>query len=60
MPEFRWPVLVLMAAGGLGGGVLGRQLNRRMQGEAVEKLFMALMVVIICISVFNTWRYAAG
>jgi hypothetical protein len=31
-----------------------------MQGEAVEKLFMALMVVIICISVFNTWRYAAG
>ena len=60
VPEFRWPVLVLMAAGGLGGGVLGRQLNRRMQGEAVEKLFMALMVVIICISVFNTWRYAAG
>ena len=60
VPEFRWPVLALIAAGGLGGGVLGRQLNRRMQGEAVEKLFMALMVVIICISVFNTWRYAAG
>ena len=58
VPEFRWPVLALMAAGGLGGGVLGRRLNRRMKGEAVERLFIALMAVIICISVFNTWRYA--
>ncbi len=60
VPEFRWPVLALMAAGGLCGGVLGRKLNRRMKGEAVERLFIALMAVIICVSLFNTWRYSAG
>ncbi len=58
VPEFHWPVLALMAAGGLGGGVLGRRLNRKMKGEAVERLFIALMAVIICVSVFNSWRYA--
>ena len=57
VPDFRWPVLALMAAGGLGGGVLGRQLNRRLRDEDVERLFVVLMVVIICISLFNTWRY---
>ena len=60
VPDFRWPVLVLMAAGGLGGGVLGRRLNRRMSGAAVEGLFVALMVVIIGISLFNAWRYSVG
>jgi hypothetical protein len=59
VPPFRWPVLALMVAGGLGGGILGRRLNRRMKGEAVERLFIALMAVIICISLFNTWRYSS-
>ena len=57
VPAFRWPVLALMAAGGLGGGILGRRLNRRIKGETVERLFLLLMAVIICISLFNTWRY---
>ena len=58
VPDFRWTVLALMAAGGLGGGVLGRRLNQRMSGAAVERLFILLMAVIICISLFNTWRYS--
>ena len=58
VPDFRWTVLALMAAGGLGGGVLGRRLNQRMSGAAVERLFVLLMAVIICISLFNAWRYA--
>ena len=58
VPPFRWPVLVLMAAGGIGGGIIGRKLNRRMGNQAVERLFIGLMAVIICISLFNTWRYA--
>ena len=57
VPDFRWPVLALMAAGGLGGGVLGRKLNRQLRDEDVERLFVALMAVIICISLFNAWRY---
>ena len=60
VPDFRWPVLALMVAGGLGGGVLGRKLNQRLRGEGVERLFVVLMAVIICISLFNTWRYSVA
>ena len=60
VPDFRWPVLALMVAGGLGGGVLGRKPNQRLRGEDVERLFVALMAVIICISLFNTWRYSVA
>ena len=58
VPPFRWPVLALMAAGGIGGGIIGRKLNRRMANQAVERLFIGLMAVIICISLFNCARYA--
>lgn len=57
VPTFRWPILLLMVAGGIGGGVIGRALNRRMDNRAVEKLFICLMAVIIVISVYNGWRY---
>ena len=60
VPPFRPAVLALMAAGGVGGGILGRSLNKRMDGRAVEKLFIALMAVIIGISILNCIRYAAG
>ena len=59
VPPFQWPTLLLMVAGGIGGGVIGRALNRRMDNRAVEKLFVCLMVVIVFISVYNGWRYAA-
>ena len=58
VPPFRWPVLALMATGGIGGGIIGRKLNRKMENQSVERLFIGLMALIICISLFNTWRYA--
>ena len=58
VPPIQWPVLALMAAGGIVGGIAGRKLNRRMDDQAVERLFLVLMGVIICISLYNTWRYA--
>lgn len=58
VPPFRWPVMALMAAGGIGGGIIGRKLNRQMENQSVERLFIGLMALIICISLFNTWRYA--
>ena len=60
MPPFRPVVLVLMVAGGIGGGIIGRSLNKRMDDKAVENLFIALMAVIIGISIYNCVRYAAG
>ena len=38
--------------------IIGRKLNRKMANQSVERLFIGLMAVIICISLFNTWRYA--
>ncbi len=58
VPPFEVPALVLMVAGGVLGGMAGRALNKRMDVRAVDKLFIALMVVIMAISCFNAYTYA--
>lgn len=60
VPEFAWSALALMICGGIGGGMAGRAVNKRMDNAAVDKLFMGLMVIIILISVSNTVRYSMG
>ena len=60
VPEFEWLALAFMVAGGIGGGMVGRKLNKKLDNAAVDKLFMGLMAVIICISVYNTVRYAGA
>ena len=60
VPPFRWTTLLLMVAGGIGGGVAGRALNRRIDVKTVDRLFIGLMVLIIGISVYNVWQYAGG
>lgn len=57
VPEFAVPVLLLMVAGGIGGGIAGRAINKHIDSRAVDKLFLVLMGVIILISFYNTWRY---
>jgi len=57
VPEFELLTLVLMVAGGIGGGMAGRVINKRIDSKAVDKLFICLMVVIIGISAWNTYRY---
>ena len=52
--------LALMVAGGIGGGMIGRSLNKRMDNRAVDRLFIGLMAVIIGISIYNGIRYAAA
>lgn len=59
VPQFSPLALVLMVAGGIGGGIAGRSLNKKMDNKAVDKLFIGLMVVIIGISLWNTWKYAS-
>jgi len=58
VPDFEWAALLLMIAGGIGGGMAGRKLNKKLDNAAVDKLFMCLMVVIILISVYNIFRFA--
>lgn len=56
VPEFQWLALVLMVAGGIGGGMIGRSFNKKMDNQAVDKLFMGLLVVIILICCYNTYK----
>lgn len=58
VPDFTWGVLILMVCGGIGGGIAGRQINKRIDNHAVDQLFIILMVIIILISVYNTVRYS--
>ncbi len=57
IPQFNAVWLVLMVFGGIGGGMLGRVLNKKITSKTVEKLFAGLIVVIIFISCYNAWRY---
>ena len=56
VPEFRILALILMVAGGIGGGIVGRKLNKKMDNRAVDKLFIGLMVLIVGICVYNAAR----
>lgn len=60
MPEFRMVALVLMVAGGIGGGVVGRSLSRKMDNRAVDKLYIGFMVLIVVICIYNTVQAFAG
>ena len=60
VPPFAVHTLVLMVLGGIGGGMAGRRINKRLDNGAVDKLFMGLMGVIIAVSVYNAWRYLRG
>lgn len=57
IPEFQFSWLIVMAAGGIGGGMAGRILNKKLTAEQVDKLFVALIIVIIGISCYNAWRF---
>ncbi|MBR1972113.1 MAG: sulfite exporter TauE/SafE family protein [Oscillospiraceae bacterium] len=60
VPEFQIGVLLLMVAGGIGGGIVGRTLNKKMDNKAVDKLFIGLMVLIVCICIYNAARAFIG
>ena len=60
VPEFELLSLAVMVAGGIGGGIAGRALNKKMDNRAVDKLFICLMVLIVGICVYNALRSFVG
>ena len=60
VPVFSWPQLALMAAGGVGGALLGAGLAKRLDSRGVEKLLLGLMAVIIAINACNVWAYGSA
>ena len=57
VPEFAFVSLAVMVAGGILGGIVGRSVNKKIDSKAVDKLFICLMVIIIGISLWNTYTY---
>lgn len=53
VPEFRTSTLLLMAASGIGGSVVGRMANRRMDDRMVDGLLRFLMVIMIGVNLYN-------
>ena len=57
VPEFEWLALGLMVAGGIGGGMVGRTLYKKMNLKAVNVLYICLMFIIVSISIYNCVKY---
>lgn len=57
VPTFSAGMLCLMIGGGICGGVCGRKVNKRLDSRAVDRLFIALMVLIIFINLYNIYRF---
>ena len=51
------PVLILMIIGGIGGGVIGRAVNKKISSRKVDILFILFMALVILISVRNVVRF---
>ena len=57
IPAFPFPVLILMIAGGISGGIVGRSINKRISEQTVDKLFIALMAFIIVLNGYNIYQF---
>ncbi len=57
IPEFEISMLMLMAAGGIAGGINGRFWHKKITDQIVDRLFMALMIIIILINVYNVFVF---
>lgn len=57
VPEFEVGLLILMVGGGILGGAEGRIVNKRMDVNMVNKLFIGLMAVIMLICAYNIYQF---
>lgn len=57
VPPVSVSVLTLMVAGGICGGICGRSVNRRMTARSVDRLFIALMVMMIALNTNNLLKF---
>ncbi len=57
VPEFTWIVLIVMACGGVAGGIVGRKLGERVDLRLGRILFLGLNALIFLICVWNIAGY---
>lgn len=56
VPEFEMPMLLAMVGAGVIGGFVSAKLHRKLSAETTDKLFAALLVVIILICCYNALK----
>ena len=59
VPDTDLFTLAVMILSGIVGGFIGRKINKRMSGKAVDVLFCCMLIIITCISVFNLIKYVS-
>lgn len=57
VPNFDVPVLIVMVAGGILGGFIGRAFSKKMRTSQVDTLFRWMLVMITAISCYNLYHY---
>lgn len=57
IPEFSPVMLCLMILGGVGGGLLGSALVKRMDNRHVDRFFTWMLAFLAVISGWNLWRF---
>lgn len=57
VPAFGIGLLVLMVCGGLLGGMVGRKINKTIEENTVNRLFIGLMIIIMLINVYNIYQF---
>jgi len=57
VPDFPVGLFICMVCCGILGGVVGRQINKKIASVTVSKLFLGLMVVIMGICCYNFYQY---
>lgn len=60
IPDVQLVYLVVMVIGGILGGNIGSRINKKIDEDKVDKLFMILMLVIIFINIYNTYKFAVA
>ena len=56
VPAFEWPVLFAMVLAGALGGNISARLHKKLSAETTDKLFSALLVVILAICCYNALK----
>lgn len=56
VPDFEWGNLAAMVSAGALGGFISARLHKKLTTELTDKLFIALLIVILGICIYNTVR----
>lgn len=57
VPDFEWSVFFMMIAGGIIGGTVGPMISKKLSLKGVDKIYLAMVVGIILISIYNGINY---